>query len=80
MPPSSATSGPSSRWVRQTLTHDLSSLREYIALDNQLETRDQQVEIQGLIEPESNAKFLGQLYLALYVIGSVVALGGQALD
>ena len=60
--------------------HDLGSFRQYINLENQGAAQEQKVEVAGLIEPDKNAKSFGELYLVLYLIGSVVALIGQALD
>lgn len=60
--------------------HDLDSLHEFMAADNALYRNDFENEMAGIVEPDAKAKFLGHLYMVLYVIGSVVALAGQALD
>lgn len=60
--------------------HDLDSFHEFMAVDNALYVQGHENEMAGLVEPNDNAKFLGVVYLILYVIGSVVALAGQALD
>lgn len=59
--------------------HDLDSFHEFIIADNVLELQNHNNEMAGLIEPDHNAKFLGHIYLILYMIGSGVALVGQAL-
>ena len=60
--------------------HDPESLQEYAKLDNALEAKHHRDEMIGLREPHENAKLLGNLYLILYAIGSVLALTGQAFD
>jgi hypothetical protein len=45
-----------------------------------VQLKSRKVEVAGLIESDKNAKSFGELYLVLYLIGSVVALIGQALD
>ncbi len=60
--------------------HDVESFHAYASLDNAFESKYHKNEVAGLIDPDRNAKTLGSLYLALYIIGSVAALVGQALD
>jgi hypothetical protein len=60
--------------------HDFDSFRRYIAVDNGLESQDHTIEVAGLTEPDTKARSYENWYLFLYVIGSVVALLGQALD
>ena len=62
-----------------TTVHDLDSFHEFMAVDNALYLQGHENEMAGLVEPDKNAKFLGFLYLILYVTGSVAALAGQAL-
>jgi len=59
---------------------DLDSFRRFINVANERATEEQTVELAGLVEPAKNATALGRLYLILYVIGSIGALIGQALD
>jgi hypothetical protein len=59
---------------------DIASLDAFIALDNRVEVEGHANEMAGLTEPDTNAKLLAGFYLILYVIGSVTALIGQALD
>ena len=60
--------------------HDEDSFHQFLAEQDDVKARNGKAELQGLIEPETNAKSLGFFYLILYGIGSIVALIGQALD
>jgi hypothetical protein len=60
--------------------HDIASLNEFITMDNRFELEMHANEMVGLREPDRSAKFFSHLYLILYVLGSVTALIGQALD
>jgi hypothetical protein len=59
--------------------HDLFSFRQFIAMDNGLESESHKIEMSGLTEPDVDARLFGRLYLTLYFFGSAIVLFGQAL-
>jgi hypothetical protein len=60
--------------------HDEDSLKQYFATHNMLEIDSHKTELEGLVKPNQNAEKLGLFYMALYALGTAIALTGGALD
>ena len=60
--------------------NDLPSFNAFMKLHNDAWLNGHKIELQGLIDSDRAAKRLGVVYMVLYVIGSLIALTGQALE